>query len=280
MTTILGTSSSSLGRSVASGLTLTTSRRTVARGNALIGSVSGGRCFTSASTSRSSSQPPPVAFAFDIDGVLKQGPKVLPQALTALQWLHGKNKYKVKVPYILVTNGGGVSEEARAKRLSEELQVDLSINQILQAHTVLASLTRYYADEPILVIGGPNRPPGNTRTIMTSYGFNNVFTVDDLHAHAPAAWPFSRVSAESLTAIRENVDFSKVKFKAVIVFHDSRDWGRDIQFMTDILRSKEGVFGTLAEDQELRSREQIPLYFSHGDLCESTHTSILLVPEC
>ncbi|CAO1616807.1 unnamed protein product [Sympodiomycopsis kandeliae] len=264
MTSMLSTSFLSVCRSLASN-----SRRSLARGSNihLLGDIVGGRrSLTSSSPCSSSSQPPPVAFAFDIDGVLKQGPKVLPQALTALQWLHGKNKYKVKVPYILVTNGGGVSEEARAKRLSEELQVNLSTNQILQAHTVLSSLTRYYADEPILVIGGPNRPPGNTRTIMNSYGFNNVFTVDDLHSYAPSAWPFSRVSAESLTAVREDADFSKIKFKAVIVFHDSRDWGRDIQFMTDILRSKQGVFGTLAEDQELKSREQIPMYFSHGDL--------------
>lgn len=218
------------------------------------------------STSTPPRPPKPVAFAFDIDGVLKAGPKVLPQALKALQWLEGKNKYRVKVPYILVTNGGGVSEETRAQRLSQELQVSLAPDQVLQAHTVLASLTRMYGDAPVLVIGGPDKPPGTTRSIMNSYGFKDVYTVHDLHAWAPASWPFSKVSAEHLAVARKDVDFSTVNFKAVIVFHDSRDWGRDIQLMTDILRSRDGVFGTLAEDAELRSREQIPLYFSHGDL--------------
>ncbi|CAO1613985.1 unnamed protein product [Parajaminaea phylloscopi] len=225
--------------------------------------------YSSSSSSSSSPSPPqprhPVAFAFDIDGVLKQGPKVLPQALRALRILHGENKYRVKVPYILVTNGGGPSERERAQKLTNELQVDIQPEQVLQAHTVLQSLTRLYGDEPVLVIGGSDRPAGTTRSVMREYGFNNVHTCYDLQAWAPASWPFDTVPEEQRPLVRSDVDYSRVKFKAVIVYHDSLDWGRDIQLMTDILRSKDGVFGTLAEDEELKAREQIPLYFSHND---------------
>lgn len=37
------------------------------------------------------------AFAFDIDGVLIRGGKVIPEALTAMRWLNGDNPYGVKV---------------------------------------------------------------------------------------------------------------------------------------------------------------------------------------
>lgn len=50
----------------------------------------------------------------------------------------------------------------------------------------------------------------------------------------------------------------------MLVFHDSRDWGRDIQFMCDVLRSPRGVVGEVGDD----THKQLPLYFSHGDLRE------------
>lgn len=230
-------------------------------------------CFSSSSVNaQTSSAPSPLAFAFDIDGVLKAGPTVLPQALKALRILHGGNRYRAKIPYVLVTNGGGVSEQERAERLTKELQHEIGPEQVLQAHTVLQSLTKLYGNDPVLVIGGPSSRASNGSAVpvMKAYGFKNVYTPYDLQLSAPASWPFARPSAQEMQEAdsKSRTDFSQVHFKAVIVFHDSRDWGRDIQIMTDILRSKDGVFGTLAEERELKSRKQIPLYFSHGDLCE------------
>lgn len=46
------------------------------------------------------------AFTFDIDGVLKQGQHVLPQAKQALKILAGDNPLGKKYPFICVTNGG------------------------------------------------------------------------------------------------------------------------------------------------------------------------------
>lgn len=47
------------------------------------------------------------AYAFDIDGVLIRGGKVIPEAIEAMKMLNGENEYGIKVPYIFVTNGGG-----------------------------------------------------------------------------------------------------------------------------------------------------------------------------
>ena len=162
--------------------------------------------FLSTSTSRlsgaASNLQKPVAFAFDIDGVLKAGPNVLPEAKRALQILEGNNPRSQKIPYIFITNGGGKHESARAKDLARELEVPVTEDQVIQAHTVMKSLVPLYADKPILMVGGPETPPNAAREVMQSYGFNDVYTTLDLHAHAPAAWPFSTVDPEQMPYIR------------------------------------------------------------------------------
>lgn len=162
----------------------------------------------STSTLRSNLQKP-IAFAFDIDGVLKAGPNVLPEAKRALQILEGKNPRNQKIPYIFITNGGGKHESARAKDLARELEVPVTQDQVIQAHTVMKSLVPLYADKPILMVGGPETPPNAAREVMQSYGFNNVYTTLDLHTSAPAAWPFSKVEAEQLPFVRVSFLFSE-----------------------------------------------------------------------
>lgn len=144
----------------------------------------------------------PIAFAFDIDGVLKAGPKVLPEAKRALQILEGNNPRNQKIPYIFITNGGGKHESARAKDLARELEVPVTEDQVIQAHTVMKSLVPLYSDKPILMVGGPETPPNAAREVMQSYGFQNVYTTCDLHAFAPAAWPFSSVHPDQLPYVR------------------------------------------------------------------------------
>lgn len=76
--------------------------------------------------------------------------------------------------------------------------------------------------------------------------------------------------------ITQRDDFSKVQFAAILVFHDSREWGRDTQIIIDILRSHNGVFGTEHPPSEPLPDKQIPIYFSHGDLRESSTQSATL----
>lgn len=214
----------------------------------------------------------PIAIAFDIDGVLKQGSVVLPEAVRTLKMLEGDNPWRVKVPYLFITNSGGKEEAARATDLSNDFQQKVVPEQVIQAHTVMQSLTALYADKPVLMIGGPNHPPGGCRSVLEKYvydshryGFNQVYTPFDLHAYAPASFPYAAPDPEQASAVRR-VDFSQVQFQAIFVFHDSREWGRDIQYCVDLMRADNGVFGTVLTNEELRKRPKLPIYFSHGDL--------------
>lgn len=207
----------------------------------------------------------PIAIAFDIDGVLKQGPVVLPEALRTLKMLEGENPWNQKVPYLFITNSGGRNESQRAVDLSNDFQQKVVPAQVIQAHTVMNSLLPLYQDKPVLMIGGPDLPAGASRSVLEGYGFKQVYTVHDLQAYAPPSFPYAPPAADQQAAVR-HVDFSQVEFAAIFVFHDSREWGRDIQYCLDIMRADKGVFGTVVTNDELRRRPKVPIYFSHGDL--------------
>ena len=108
----------------------------------------------------------PIAVAFDIDGVLKQGPVVLPEALRAIRMLEGENRWLQKVPYLFITNSGGRHEGDRAMDLTHDFQTHVSFEQVMQAHTVMQTLVDKYANEAVLMIGGPDHPPGAARSVL------------------------------------------------------------------------------------------------------------------
>jgi hypothetical protein len=60
------------------------------------------------------------AFAFDIDGVLMLGSNAIQAGANALKVLEEK-----KIPYILLTNGGGKWEADRVAELSQRLGVNV-----------------------------------------------------------------------------------------------------------------------------------------------------------
>jgi ribonucleotide monophosphatase NagD (HAD superfamily) len=71
---------------------------------------------------RAAHAPLDYAFAFDIDGVLMLGKNAIPAGARALKLLHER-----KIPYILLTNGGGKYESDRVAELSEHLGVNVAL---------------------------------------------------------------------------------------------------------------------------------------------------------
>ncbi|TFK18971.1 HAD-superfamily hydrolase [Coprinopsis marcescibilis] len=181
---------------------------------------------------------PPLGFVFDIDGVLIRGPHVLPAAKQALKTLQGDNPFKTKIPYILLTNGGGVTEEERSKRLSDKLEVPIHEAQYIQAHTVIKKYAQQYAEEPVLVLGGKLDA---VRKVAENYGFRKAYTSLDIHSWNPAVWPFYKLT-DAERAVAKSADFSQTPISAVFVFHDPRNWALDVQILCDIVQSG-GIVG-------------------------------------
>ncbi|QRV94025.1 haloacid dehalogenase-like hydrolase domain protein [Ceratobasidium sp. AG-Ba] len=157
---------------------------------------------------KAASNKPPVAFAFDIDGVLLRGRTPIPAVHKAVRMLRGENELGVEIPFILLTNGGGVTEDQRAVALSKQLSTEIKPSQVLQAHTVIKSLAQ-------------------------NYGFD-AYTPFDILAWNRDVSPLHRLSDLELATIKP-ADFSKTPIHAIFAFHDPRNWFLDSQIVCDVL---------------------------------------------
>ncbi|ORX63066.1 HAD-superfamily hydrolase [Hesseltinella vesiculosa] len=200
------------------------------------------------------------AFAFDIDGVLIKGKRTIPQANKALRLLNGDNPRQRKVPFVLLTNGGGMTEASKAEQISDMVGVKIDPDQVIMSHSPMQALAKKYKERRVLVVGG--KGDACTR-LAQGYGFEKVVTPNDVHLWNTSLWPYSQPTGEP----RVNVDFSKEPVEAVMVFHDSYDWGRDLQTTLDAVCSQDGIMTTTKSDF---STQTMPLYFSNNDLVWST----------
>ncbi|KAK8252568.1 HAD-like domain-containing protein [Phyllosticta capitalensis] len=204
-----------------------------------------------------------MAFAFDIDGVLVHGDRLIPEGKRALEILNGDNELGIKIPHIFLTNGSGKPEQARCDQLTKILQNPVSIDQFIQSHTPMRALAEYYGT--VLVVGGEGY---RCREVAEQYGFKDIVVPNDIVAWDPTIAPY-RVFTEEERATSRPRDFSKVNIEAILVFSDSRDYATDMQIIMDLLRSENGRLTTLAKDPV---SQRIPIYFSQGDLlCPSEH---------
>ncbi|KAL1746409.1 HAD-like domain-containing protein, partial [Schizophyllum fasciatum] len=204
----------------------------------------------------------PLAFVFDIDGVFVHGPNVIPAASRAVAMLEGDNPFNSRIPYLLLTNGGGVSESLRAKKLTKQLGTPIDDQQILQAHTILKTKASQFADQPILVLGGKGN---ECREVAEEYGYKHVYTTLDVHNWNHAVWNFHDQTDFERAAARKNVDFSQIPISAVFVFHDPRNWALDIQILCDIVQSG-GIIGGPHLPPAQQLARPIEIVFCNPDL--------------
>lgn len=202
-----------------------------------------------------------IAFVFDIDGVLVRGSNAIPSAKPALDLLN-----KHKVPFILLTNGGGIMERQRVEFLKSKLKVPLSPLQLVQSHTPMKVYAKRNKFNRVLVVGGPG---DKARYCALDYGFKDVIMPVDIVRNFPAASPHHRFTEEELktqglTLDRLNID---KPIDCILVFNDPRDMGTDIQIILDILNSQGGLIGTKRKLSEITDRETpaVPIIFSNND---------------
>lgn len=205
----------------------------------------------------SSSIQSPIAFVFDIDGVLVRGKKPIPQAHEALSLLNQE-----KIPFILLTNGGGVTEEARVNFLSEKLDIPLSKYQLVQSHTPMEVWAKSEQFKRVLVVGGAH---DNSRKAALNYGFKDVIMPIDIVKAFPAASPHHGYGEAEFEKYAREVDFSK-PIDAILVFNDPRDMAIDIQIVSDMLNSVGGMVNTKRKvPTSFAEDPSIPIVFSNND---------------
>lgn len=146
---------------------------------------------------------------------------MLPGASTAVSLLQ-----ELQVPYVFLTNGGGVLEADKAAQLSTALQVPVAPEQVIVSHSPMRPLAAQHAGEKVLVLGCRD-----VQAVATAYGFHPVVTVNELAAHDPTAYPFFDWQHQPLpTAVAE------APFGAVLIMHDPIHWAPDLQLALDVIR--------------------------------------------
>ncbi|KJA20792.1 hypothetical protein HYPSUDRAFT_42887 [Hypholoma sublateritium FD-334 SS-4] len=174
--------------------------------------------------------------------------------------LNGDNPFQRKIPYILLTNGGGVAEHDRCKKLSTQLGIPINPQQYCQAHTILKKFSNEYSDKNVLVMGGKLDA---VRQVAQGYGYHKAYTTLDVLVWNPSVWPFHTLS-DAEKATTQAVDFSKTPISAIFVYHDPRNWALDIQVACDVIQS-EGIIGGPYVPLD-KQKKPVDLIFCNPDL--------------
>ncbi|KAK3012463.1 hypothetical protein RJ639_007974, partial [Escallonia herrerae] len=205
----------------------------------------------------SSSPQPSFGIAFDIDGVVLRGDAPIGGSPQALRRLYNDSG-TLKIPYVFLTNDGGVRESKRAFELSKVLGVNILPSQVIQGHSPFKHLVNRFENELIVAVG-----KGEPAAVMTEYGFKNVLSIDEYASNFDNIDPLAQYKnwktgklVDQHSTLRKNAYLERVQ--AVFIVSDSVDWSRDIQVLCDILRTG-GLPGREISYQP-------PLYFAHDDL--------------
>lgn len=88
----------------------------------------------------------------------------LPRAHQALSYLQSQ-----RIPFILLTNGGGKLESERVADLSKKLSVPIDTSMFIQSHTPFADMD-HYKDKTVMVVGGEE---DKCRLVAEAYGYGS-----------------------------------------------------------------------------------------------------------
>lgn len=199
--------------------------------------------------------------AFDVDGVILRGGTPIGSSVKAFTKLYGDSG-SLKIPFLFLTNGGGIPESRRAFELTELLGVKILPSQVVQGHSPFRSLLKRYENELIVAAG-----KGDPAVVMSEYGFKKVISLDEYSSYFDSIDPVSHYKTWTTKALNQysrstefgpSFDVTSERVKAAFVVSDPVDWGRDIQVLCDILRSG-GVPGK-------ENGHQPHLYFAADDL--------------
>jgi len=212
-----------------------------------------------ASFNSSAPSPPTFAIAFDLDGVMFRGKEVIPSAPKVLRKLTEKG-----IPWILLTNGGGVTEEDKAEVLSKKLDFPIHHSNVMQSHTPFRHLVPEFKDKLVMVVGSKC-----AKNIATHYGFKKVINTDDIHAINPSVFPDRKPSVDAVSEVTHQW-FNSEKIHAILGFMDPVDYHKDLQICFDVIKNNGTINNidrptTTPDHYDNIFGPPIPAYFSGPD---------------
>ncbi|XP_010496797.1 PREDICTED: uncharacterized protein YKR070W isoform X1 [Camelina sativa] len=174
--------------------------------------------------------------AFDIDGVILLGSSPVGGSPGALRRLYDDSG-ALRIPFLFLTNGGGLPESKRASEMSHLLGVNVSPFQMLQGHSPFRKLVNRFGNELVVAAG-----KGEPAEVMSNYGFKNVVSMDEYASYFDNIDPLepykkSMVGQDGHKELRSRENVLSQRVQAAFIVSDPVDWSRDIQVLCDILRT-------------------------------------------
>ena len=207
--------------------------------------------------------------ALDISGVLKAGKvpiegarEVLNLLTTPLCKLNSLRfgKMNFHLPFVLLSNGGGVLEEDKAEELNELFKLDkdhkLTKQQIILSNTPFKEMVNLYSTKNILLSGS-----GNISKIAESYGFRDSLTLEEYSCLFPqlCLLAIKGRGFQKANILKERVlkkwNINKdpeifPQIKAIFLLSTPTIWEENIQLISDFLISKDGIPGSIRTKNE------------------------------
>ena len=184
----------------------------------------------------------------DIDGVLYRSGIVFPRTVEAMKLLESS-----KIPFVFVTNGGGVTEYEKSVELTKKIGISVRPEQVVLAHTPFCKISQH-KDQRILVIGHEG-----CLDVARSYGFSKVASIRDIHEENPTIHPLR-------TPLRLPSSSERGEpIAAVLIFHDCVDWGLEMQIIFDIVVGRLHKADEDVSDIEIL-KQKVPIYTSNADI--------------
>lgn len=180
---------------------------------------------------------------FDIDGVLLRGGSLINGAKQAVAKLAHS-----KIPFIFVTNGGGMLESQKAADLSKKLDFPVLESQVILSHTPLKRLVSQYTGR-VLILGKKE-----CVDVAKSYGFTGAVDVDKIASENPF---ISHMVAPQPSSSKTPTDNTLESVEAAMIFHDPVNWGLEMQILSDVLVDEKG-------------KQRIPFFSTNNDLVYNT----------
>ena len=193
----------------------------------------------------------------DADGVLKLGYERIKAGTYAISTLR-----KYAIPFQIVTNDGGGTEESKAHHLSQILQLQrnqyITKKEMLLCHTPMQKALKHFSlkdkHKLPLVIGN-----NNTHTILKNYGITNYITeieyalifkhICPMNSIKAIKQPHTSIINEAQRRLRRRFNpYKPVAINSIFQLTECTNWEVPMQICSDLLVSKDGVPGTMRDN--------------------------------
>ncbi|RNF09023.1 HAD-superfamily subfamily IIA hydrolase [Trypanosoma rangeli] len=192
----------------------------------------------------------------DIDGVVYRSHKLIEGSDTAI-----RKMMELRIPLLFMTNGGGKSEEEKAKELSQLVGCEIDPSQIIYAQTPMQLLAPMYKDQNVLIVGCPR-----CAEVAKVYGFHRPISILQFQAEHPELVPYKKWG-ELKKCEAGTVAFPEIS--AILQFNDPDDAFSDLQTILDVLLSPRGQVG-----RYVSSTQCVPYFVSADDLFWATEAPL------